>query len=407
MKIKKITCVTLAALMLTSAFSLFGCRKKQDEIPTRTRMTVDVNPSVEFILDENNKVISATAMNDDAGVLLVGEAFVGKSSEDAVEMMLSIATETGYLVKGNVEASENTVSISVTGDKKVAAQLLKSAHEQAVETLEELDVPGKVEQAAALAADELREVALAATAYTEEQLEKLDINELNHAIAEARVETALLLSSELREAYVYAKEYELSFAEREETAKVIEAMGGVYKVTHTTYKVALDAYNGAIKALNEFRYKTLVDPDSIYQKLLTALRDAKSDLLIKRTMKASLTIDDDNYIAVSKSFELSETAYNAALDAFVAMGNQANESLMALIEAMRKSEKHLVGLEDVLFNRKIERKLKKNADELEKTLNTVKDNFFNDFEKAHADDIETINAQLLAKKNELKTNNQI
>lgn len=407
MKIKKITCVTLAALMLTSAFSLFGCRKKQDEIPTRTRMTVDVNPSVEFILDENNKVISATAMNDDAGVLLVGEAFVGKSSEDAVEMMLSIATETGYLVKGHVEASENTVSISVTGDTKIARELMSKVQAQAVETLEELDVPGKVQQAAALAADELREVALAATAYTEEQLEKLDINELNHAIAEARVETALLLSSELREAYVYAKEYELSFAEREETAKVIEAMGGVYKVTHTTYKVALDAYNGAIKALNEFRYKTLVDPDSIYQKLLAALRDAKVDLLKKRTMKASLTIDDDNYIAVSKSFELSETAYNAALDAFVAMGNQANESLMALIEAMRKSEKHLVGLEDVLFNRKIERKLKKNADELEKTLNTVKDNFFNDFEKAHADDIETINAQLLAKKNELKTNNQI
>ena len=185
-------------------------------------MTVDINPSVEFILDENNKVLSVTALNDDAALLLVGEAFVGMSSDDAIELMLTIATETGYLVKGNVEANENTVSISVTGDKKVAAQLLKSAHEQAVETLEELDIPSKVEKAAALAEEELREVAIEATAYTKEQLEKFDINELNHAIAEARVETALLLSTELREAYIYSKEYELSFAEREETAKIIK-----------------------------------------------------------------------------------------------------------------------------------------------------------------------------------------
>ena len=404
MKMKKFTCIALASLMLTSAFSLFGCRKK-DELPTRTRMTVDINPSVEFILDENNKVLSVTALNDDAALLLVGEAFVGMSSDDAIELMLTIATETGYLVKGNVEANENTVSISVTGDKKVAAQLLKSAHEQAVETLEELDIPSKVEKAAALAEEELREVAIEATAYTKEQLEKFDINELNHAIAEARVETALLLSTELREAYIYSKEYELSVAEREETAKIINALGGLYKVTHATYKAALEAYSNAITALNDFRYNTLVAPDSIYQQLLTALRDAKVDFLKKRTFKASLSVDDENYINVSHSFELSERAYDAALDAFEAIGESTNESLKALLDLMRKSEKHLVGLEDVLFDRKIKRKLRKNADELQDTLNEMKETFFTEFEKAHLDDIERINAQLLAKKNELKAAN--
>ena len=57
---------------------------------------------------------------------------------------------------------------------------------------------------------------------------------------------------------------------------------------------------------------------------------------------------------------------------------------------------------DMWENRKIKRKLKKNVDELQATLNSVKDNFFEEFEKAHAEDIEATYQLLLAKKAELK-----
>ena len=61
-----------------------------------TRVTVDINPSVEFIVDDQNKVVSVTALNDDGSILIAGEAFVGKTPEEAVEMMVSLATETGW-----------------------------------------------------------------------------------------------------------------------------------------------------------------------------------------------------------------------------------------------------------------------------------------------------------------------
>ena len=74
-------------------------------------MTVDINPSVEFMIDDQNKIVSVTALNDDGSILIVGEAFVGKTPEEAVEMMVTLASDTGYLVQGNAEAAENTVKI--------------------------------------------------------------------------------------------------------------------------------------------------------------------------------------------------------------------------------------------------------------------------------------------------------
>ena len=94
-----------------SAISFTSCSTAKPEEGSVTRMTVDINPSVEFMIDDENKVISVTALNDDGSILIVGEAFVGKTPEQAIEMMISLASDTGYLVQGNVDASENTVKI--------------------------------------------------------------------------------------------------------------------------------------------------------------------------------------------------------------------------------------------------------------------------------------------------------
>ena len=115
---RKILCAFLVCAMLASSLVLVSCGGNRPTEGTVTRMTVDINPSVEFMIDDENKVISATALNDDGSVILVGEAFVGKTPEEAVELMLTVATETGYLVKGNVQATDNAVKISVTGDTK-------------------------------------------------------------------------------------------------------------------------------------------------------------------------------------------------------------------------------------------------------------------------------------------------
>lgn len=400
---KRIVCLSIAIIMLLSSFLLVSCGKAAPEEGTVTRMTVDINPSVEFMVDDENKVVSVTALNDDGSILIVGESFIGKTPEEAVELMVSIAAETGYLVEGNVKANENTVKISVSGDTKYAEKLLKDVEKKASDTLKELDINGQIEKVEALNTEALRALALSTSLYTEEELAAMSDDQLYAVIAQGRVETALLLTEEMRNAYYSAKEYEISFAEREEVAKVIESIGGLYTITHSAYKTALDLYSTSITKLDELRYDLLVSPESEYQKSLVKLREAKVDLLKQKTYVASLEVNGEAYVSATAALQLSEENYDKALAAYEEFGKQANAAMELLIAQLRQAEAKLIALEDTLFDENIEAKLTEKATEMEANVNAAKDAFFADFEAAHAKDITAIENSLLAKKQELKS----
>ena len=399
---KRIICLSMAILLLLTSMVLVSCGNAEPEEGSVTRMTVDINPSVEFMVDDENKVVSVTALNDDGSILIVGESFIGKTPEEAVALMVSIATETGYLVEGNVAASENTIKISVSGDTKYAEKLLQDVEEAANDTLKALDINGQIEKVEALNEEALRALALSTSLYTEEELAAMTEDQLYAVIAQGRVETALLLTEEMRNAYYAAKEYKISFAEREEVAKVIKSLGGLYTITHSAYKTSLDLYSAAITKLDALRYDLLVSPESDYQKSLVKLREAKVDLLKQKTYIASLEVDGEEYLSATATLQLSEENYDKALAAYEELGRQANAAMEALIAQLRQAEAKLIELEDTLFDENIEAKLAEKATEMEANLNSVKDAFFAEFEAAHAADITAIENALLEKKQELK-----
>ena len=400
---KRLVSVILLLTLVASAISFTSCSNAKPEEGSVTRMTVDINPSVEFMIDDQNKIVSVTALNDDGSILIVGEAFVGKTPEEAVEMMVTLASDTGYLVQGNAEASENTVKISVSGDSKYAEQLKKDITEKANDTLKALDINGKVEKVEALKIDALRQMALSTSLYTEEEVNAMNEDQLYKVISAGRIETALLLTEEMRSAYYSAKEYKISFAEREETAKIIKELGGLYDLAHTAYKAALDVYSTAITELDDFRYEMLVSPESEYQKSLTKLREAKVELLKQKNYTASLNVNGEEYASATVTLQLTEENYNKMLTAYEKIGTDLNASLEALIAKLRQAESKLTELEDTLFDENIEAKLQEKASEIEASLNAAKDGFFAEFESAHAEDIAAIEQALLAKKQQLKS----
>ena len=402
---KRFISILLICVMTLTATMLASCSgaEAMPEEDSVTRMTVDINPSVEFMIDDQNKIISVTALNDDGSILIVGEVFVGKTPEEAIEMILTLASDTGYLVQGNAEVSENTVKISVSGDSKYAEQLKEDIIAKANDTLKALDINGKVEKAEALKIDALRQMALSTSLYTEEEIAAMDEGQLYKVISVGRIETALLLTEEMRNAYYSAKEYKISFAEREETAKIIKELGGLYNLTHTAYKTALDTYSSVINELDEFRYKMLVSPESEYQKSLTELREAKVELLKQRNYTASLDINGEEYASATLTLQLTEENYNNILAAYEKIGTNLNASLEELIVKLRQAETQLIEIEDTLFDENIEAKLQEKAGEIEASLNAAKDEFFAEFENAHAEDITAIEQTLLAKKEQLKS----
>ena len=63
---KRFLSLCAAFALGATMFSFGGCSKAAEN----TRMTVDINPSVELMVDKDNKVVSVTALNDDAAIIL-------------------------------------------------------------------------------------------------------------------------------------------------------------------------------------------------------------------------------------------------------------------------------------------------------------------------------------------------
>lgn len=407
----KIKCLSLAlclCLLIGMALPLASCKKSEPTPPegTYTRMTVDINPSVEFMVDDQNKVVSVTALNDDGSILIAGEAFVGKTPEEATRMVVSLATDAGYLVKGEIHV-ENTdesqkVEISVSGNSDYAKELAKNVKSDVEKYLKDNKITATVESVKAKTLDEMRKVVIEDGLFTEDEVKDMTEEQLYKALAAGRIETAQLLTAEMREAYYRAKDYKISFVEKQATADIISGMGATYKVLMSGYSTALAAYSASIDTLDELRYSLLVDPESAYQKALASLRDAKEDLLKEKKLIFSVKDGDKTYVEISASFKLSEETYNKALKAVEDAGAAANKAMETAIAALREVEAQLKALEEKLReNEDISAKLTAEAQNLEDTLNKAKDNFFAEFEAAHKSDIEKAEADLEAKKQEL------
>lgn len=394
-------------LLIGAVLPLAACKKTDAELPpdgTYTRMTVDINPSVEFMVDDQNKVVSVTALNDDGSILIAGEAFVGKTPEEATQLVVRLATDAGYLVQGEIQATDDengqTVSITVSGNSDYAANLRESVKQNVESFLRDNHVTAAVENVAAKTLEELRALVVSDGLFTEEEVQDMTESQLYKALAAGRIETAELLTAELREAYYRAKEHKIQFAERQATVDVINETGAIYQLSMTAYNTALTAYGSAITSLDELRYNLLVSPDSEYQKALANLRDAKEDLLKEKKLLLTVAVDDERYTEISASFKLSEETYNALLQTVENAGNAANTAMENAIALLRQYEDALKALEEQ-FPESITEKLTAEAQAIETKINEAKDGFFAEFESAHKADIEKAENDLKAKKQKL------
>lgn len=158
---KKRILASICALIIALTCAVFtGCQTPDQ---SRAVVNVDVNPSIQFVVDAQNKVVSVNALNEDAQVLLYGEAsFEGKDIEQAIETITSLAVEYGYLdeqnkvvqtsvssdnedlknklttkVNASVTAGAQKLGFSVTVDDEVAYSLMRKYEDYKLEHLDD------------------------------------------------------------------------------------------------------------------------------------------------------------------------------------------------------------------------------------------------------------------------------
>lgn len=131
---KKLTILISLCLILTVFLSIFliGCnslltnipKKSQSQTPT-SFVSIDINPSIELILDQNGVVMSIAGTNHDGKVLLFDEdGIVGSSLDVAMSNITALAVKYGYLTEDNDTVSASVVS---SDDSKSIVQTLENS----------------------------------------------------------------------------------------------------------------------------------------------------------------------------------------------------------------------------------------------------------------------------------------
>ena len=124
MKGLKYVAAGLSGVLFISLCAGCAAKESKDEGAV-SYVGIDVNPSVSLVLDKDNKVVSVIAENEDAQVLLYGEAsLVGMSAEDAAKKIAELSVRLGYL-------GEDNHGVNITVEGKANAEKLTDGIEAA------------------------------------------------------------------------------------------------------------------------------------------------------------------------------------------------------------------------------------------------------------------------------------
>lgn len=105
-----------------------------------TVVSLDVNPGVEIMANSAEKVLSISALDEEAGAALEGSALEGKTLEDAADEIVLILTEEGYITQ---EANSVLVTVN-NADSAKAEDIEGRLIERIVAVLDSKGVEGSV-----------------------------------------------------------------------------------------------------------------------------------------------------------------------------------------------------------------------------------------------------------------------
>ena len=320
---KKMVATFCAVLTCATGVCMMGsCGDKTAEAE-KTVMNVSLNPSVEFVLDGKNKVVSVNALNEEGNLVVSAENFIGKDMDVAVTLFVEVSKETGFLVSGNAQVANNAINVSFSGDAEQATELYNKVSAKVGEYLSKEKITATVQQAAAITEEKLEALVTECAPYIEAaKVQAMEYAELVEVLYESRKETAEMYSQELKNAYYEAKAFAMEKAELEVLKSQVTGLSQI------ALDVSYKAYEEAVNALETLRMETLVDAESEYQKALAAFREAKADYLAYRAEVAAMEQTQVTETVLAALVEY-ENVVNAKEEVLLSIGEMANDGIDA------------------------------------------------------------------------------
>lgn len=82
-------------------------------------MTLQTNPEIQLVLDQNNKVMSVNAVNADGESLILNVNFVGKTAEEAAKLFAEASTNYG---KVGLQTTNGKINVTIACDDATSAK---------------------------------------------------------------------------------------------------------------------------------------------------------------------------------------------------------------------------------------------------------------------------------------------
>ena len=320
--------------MFVLTIALTSCGKKEEET---ARVTLDINPSYELIIDEEKTVIAVTALNEDASIVLYGESLVGKSLEEATEVIINLTVEYGY--------QDDTVKLSISEEYSNAKKVIDEMKKTIKETLDEKNITATIETVTAYTQAQLAEYVEKYSVYTLDELKEKTETELLNILSESRNATKQLIDVTMQELYYESLKYQEVIEEKGTILKEFEAKTDGFILE--TYKTALELYQNTMNQVVNLKYRTLLAPDSVYQMTLKKAIEGKVAINEQKKYVESLPEGNVKETATASLNELI-ASYEACLVVLENTKVTAEAEFDKVISLMETYEEQLIAAEDAV-----------------------------------------------------------
>ena len=388
-----------ATLAVAASIAIVCIGQKPGRDPkARGIVSIDVNPSIELVVNDENVVMSINGLNEDGKMIIVNEEIVGKTIDEAVELIITLEKDTGFLTSGRVEANENEIKISVDADnEEVVSEIENKVKSTITNVCDELKINEKITSVEKYNRELLEKKVVEIDPTLEETVASMSYEELLNVINLHHLETVDIYSQKLEQLYLDSKNSDITFVEKESIQNLINGMDSVYQSFLESYSSLVTSLKSTSENLETMRYDLLINPESSYQEAVSEVNKAKSEL---NSLKQEIANQEEPSILQKVELEVKGTLLQTAESVLLTIEETTNTSIDLIQQSLNEVIANLEAQEEK-FPEEIKTQLNTKAQEIETNVNTAKDEFFTEFETKYAEDIQRNKEEAASRKQAL------
>ncbi len=397
-------CIFVLSLMLVTV-TAFGFANNKKTIVTKTEqyyamVTMDVNPSITMVIDEKNQVLSIHGNNDEGKMIIEGENVIGQDVSNVVNKIVSIETQTKYLM----ENTDNKITLTISSkDNKTANKVQEKLETSIISACSDNNVEADIKVCNGLTINELKEeVKRRNPILTNDKIENLTYDELLNEIKLYQLEVKNLTSIKLEELYIETKRQSMQLTEQELIKNAINRLDSSYQPKIEAYNKLYDSFLETYKNAQDIYEKNFILEDSPYQQMLVTLTEKKKELVIKKKLMYKLSKENNTteYLDVLKEttqLTLECTVLESALlkveKSTDELYNKVYTDVITVLSDLKKDQAELLTNANYYDFYIVQNTKEK--------IYTYTNEFLKKFESQHKNDIEYQKGKLLLMKEEL------